>query len=392
MPDYYLLFNLITFENGRQIQFTSQGDIPSHVHFRLIDKEEDYDLTEFNKILEEIHIPYHYDEFGFIMINCKSKKKTMIHLDLRKATKHSNSSVGPIGQYVNLYLDLNCRITKILTTNKKKILTRIKKNRIYRFISDIPEAIFSFGLIGLVMLCLYFFEKPEGFVHNHFPGLFLDISVFGILIVVFNKISEKKKDIKRWKEEIDDYRYWKGPEATHRIIGILTRLNNKGITRINLDHCSLLHGMMQKINLRQAHLWSTELIHTSLDQANFEEAIMGYADLQGSLLWWANFRRAYLFSACFNNTDLSRVNFCGAYLEEATFVNAKLYYSKLQGANLLKTSFKDADLEGVELDSPIEAAIRQLSVVETLHGTKNLDSELLERIKIEYPYLLEKQQ
>jgi hypothetical protein len=60
-------------------------------------------------------------------------------------------------------------------------------------------------------------------------GLLFDIFVFGILIVFFNKMGEKRRNIKRWQEEIDDFRGWNSEEAKFRIVGNIKRLNRNGI-------------------------------------------------------------------------------------------------------------------------------------------------------------------
>lgn len=50
-------------------------------------------------------------------------------------------------------------------------------------------------------------------------GLLFDIFIFGILIVFFNRIGERRRNIARWQEEIDDFRGWDEKEATFRIVG-----------------------------------------------------------------------------------------------------------------------------------------------------------------------------
>lgn len=49
-------------------------------------------------------------------------------------------------------------------------------------------------------------------VESH--GMLLDILVFGILILWLNRIGEKRLEIRRYEEEINDYRDWTGDEAS----------------------------------------------------------------------------------------------------------------------------------------------------------------------------------
>lgn len=68
-------------------------------------------------------------------------------------------------------------------------------------------------------------------------GLLFDIFVFGIVIVIFNKIGEKRRNIKRYTEEIADFRDWDEKEAKFRIVGNIRRLNNNGFFNIDLHNC-----------------------------------------------------------------------------------------------------------------------------------------------------------
>ena len=93
---------------------------------------------------------------------------------------------------------------------------RFFKN-IFKFVKEIPEAIYALVLAIGVLVFLYFGDR-NNIVQDYFPGLFFDILVFGIFIVIYNRISERKRDIKRWNEEIDDFRGWDEKEATYRIM------------------------------------------------------------------------------------------------------------------------------------------------------------------------------
>ena len=136
----------------------------------------------------------------------------------------------------------------------RKRIDQIKRIRPIRFALEIPEAIFAAALILLVLMILYFFEKPEGFIHGQFPGLMLDIAVFGILIVVFNRLREKRLKIQSYRDEIEDYLGWKEPEASYRISGLIKRLNRFGVGDIELQEANLQGAYLPKANFRRASL------------------------------------------------------------------------------------------------------------------------------------------
>jgi hypothetical protein len=110
-------------------------------------------------------------------------------------------------------------------------------------------------------------------------GLLFDIFVFGILIVFFNKMGEKRRNTKRWQEEIDDFRGWDEKEATFRIVGNIKRLNRNGITDINLRGCFL-----SEANLWQAELKLANLVGADLNEANLFKANLKGVDFEGANL------------------------------------------------------------------------------------------------------------
>ena len=46
---------------------------------------------------------------------------------------------------------------------------------------------------------------------------------------ILERLGEKRRNIKRWQEEIDDFRGWNSEEAKFRIVGNIKRLNRNGI-------------------------------------------------------------------------------------------------------------------------------------------------------------------
>jgi len=98
-------------------------------------------------------------------------------------------------------------------------LNKLRK-KIILFKEDNPEI--SIAIVAAIILPISGFVlikliKPDsGLSQNLYAtllGFFLDALLFGILIVHINKRREKKLDIKRWQEEIDDYRGWDEKEA-----------------------------------------------------------------------------------------------------------------------------------------------------------------------------------
>jgi len=204
----------------------------------------------------------------------------------------------------------------------KKILTKIK--RILNFIWEIPEAIFAVLLIAIVLLFLYIFDSSK-FIQDHFPGLWLDIAVFGVLIVIYQKITdkrrEKKNNITRWLEEIDDFRDWKDPEATYRIVGNIYRLNKYDVSEIDLSYCFLKNAFFGTASREKGKVVKVNLKGADLSYADLTNAYFILADLRGAIMKGAILQETY-----FELSDLSDAK----HLTIEQLVQAKtLYMSKL---------------------------------------------------------------
>ena len=178
-------------------------------------------------------------------------------------------------------------------------------------------------------------------------GMLFDILIIGTFIFALHELVEKrherKSKIKRWQEEIDDYRGWDEKEAMIKIVGNIKRLNRNGITKINLLSCYLRGA--------------------DLNGADFRGA-----DLSAAVLSWADLDEADLNGADLNGADLSE---------------ADLSEANLNGADLSVVDFNGADLRGTK-----KITIEQLSEVETLYKAK-LDPEIEKQIIEKYPHLLE---
>lgn len=68
-------------------------------------------------------------------------------------------------------------------------------------------------------------------------SLLFDIILFGIILSFYDDYIRKQQDIKRYYEEIDDYRFWISEEAVIRMMGCIRRLNYANIYDINLKDC-----------------------------------------------------------------------------------------------------------------------------------------------------------
>lgn len=204
-------------------------------------------------------------------------------------------------------------------------------------------------------------------------GMLFDILVIGVFIFALHKAGEKRikrdLDIKRWQEEIDDFKGWDEKEATFRIVGNIKRLNRNRINKIYLSRCYLKGAHLERANLRGAYL----------RRANLRGAYLFEADLEGAHLEGANLEGTDLTGAY-----LRRVNLAGADLRRSILTGVHLTGVHLFGAHLEGASLARADLRETK-----NLTIEQFSKVKTLYNAK-LDPDLENQVKEKYPHLLEK--
>jgi len=167
-----------------------------------------------------------------------------------------------------------------------------------------------------------FLENILGEAH----GMLIEIFLIGIVLLFFIKRAEKRIEIKRYKNIIDDFRYWKSEESIFRIIGNIKRLNENKITKIDLSFCYLKNGILNDLNLKKSSLI--------------------FADLEGSSLNFINLKNADLAKANLTNTGLYGVN-----LHESILFNSNLFEADLRKANLSNSLLVNANLENIRIDN-----------------------------------------
>ena len=127
-------------------------------------------------------------------------------------------------------------------------------------------------------------------------------------ILWLNRSGEKQLEIRRYHEEIDDFRGWDSDEAGYRIAGNIKRLNRNGITNIQLERCHLVQVNLGGADLSYANLVHANLNHAILSYAILSPADLGYADLSGASLFHADLSGALLDGANLSGADLRYAN------------------------------------------------------------------------------------
>ncbi len=235
---------------------------------------------------------------------------------------------------------------------------------------------FTYVVLGhLILLKLWFyFDSPICWkteilenVRIEYIGFGFDLILLGLIQSILFQRHQRKQDIKRWKEEIDDFRGWNEKEATYRIVGLIRRLSAAKEHALDLSHCYLRYATLKGINLSgsnlsDAKLDGAELEGATLNDCNFERASLQGSNLADAKLKRSNLRNTILQTLVYSNEDPDLYKspilpnlptFKRTNLEEANLESAHLENAHLYGANLKNASFNEAKLDGANLQGSI---------------------------------------
>jgi BTB/POZ domain-containing protein KCTD9 len=239
------------------------------------------------------------------------------------------------------------------------------------------------AVIVLTLSYHYYEEDNYNFVGQVLAeahGMLFDIAVIGILLVWLRNNGEKRQQIRKYKDEIDDFRLWESEEAAFRTVGNIKRLNGHKITDINLVNChlsktNLSYVVLKGSNINSANVSNANMIHcnlenTRLNQTNFENSNLNQAEMSYAMANGANFKDCYMI----------KVNLQQAFLIKANLTNAFLMEADMQGAHLTGTNLENTNLFKADLRGAIGLTVEQLSQAKTLYMAK-LDPELMEKVK-----------
>lgn len=220
-------------------------------------------------------------------------------------------------------------------------------------------------LIGVIIALDYWLEPDLKGVLVEAHGLIFDLLMFGILLGVYDIVLRRRTEhqrekeriedlVKRYMEEIDDYRGWKSEEAMFRTVGNLKRLNGLGISRMDLCNCYLSKANLRNVNLSDATMREVRLVEADLRNALLKGADLQLAYLNGANLTNAQLLESTLTKSTLVNAHLANAQLFRADLSESRLANADLSNANLQEANCRACDFsyaslKEADLRNADL-------------------------------------------
>jgi hypothetical protein len=231
------------------------------------------------------------------------------------------------GQFYSMYL---CR-KYYQFRNYLRVKGKVIKWRLFFFkkaVDGFWKLRFGLWAFVIVSLAAYFLlwkgDKPVFNLNDdetwknlgsELHGLIFDIILFGIVLVFFERVREKRDVILRYLEELDDYRGWDSQEAYHRNHGIIRRLINEKFYRIDMTDICLKNQKIYK-------------------PLNFEFSLF-----RRSLLDNAEFMNSFFISASFIDISAFGTRFYECRFESCTFSSPRFRGTEFFLCEFTNTSF-----------------------------------------------------
>ncbi|MDZ5698694.1 pentapeptide repeat-containing protein [Chelativorans sp. M5D2P16] len=240
------------------------------------------------------------------------------------------------------------------------------------------------GVSLVVTLYLAIPGLQDGFFNGvfvEFNGMLFDVVVFGILIALFVRAMERRREVQRQQEIIDDYKKWNSDEGRFRIAGAIRRLNRFGKTDIDFGGIEVSDFSFRRHDIRSIR-GSTFYDGTwgemgSRDDVKLERVDFHSVDCREVVFSkfhpFAGFTLDIVFASIkdcnFAEADLANAVFKGAHLkwteehpdelgiwhefpdEPPAFQQTHyppFWRADLQGASFVDATFKNADFRGAD--------------------------------------------
>ena len=158
-----------------------------------------------------------------------------------------------------------------------------------------------------------------GDVMVEFWGLLFDISFIVILLGVFQYRQQRRQDIARQHEIIEDLKRWNDEEAMHRVVGALRRLNGLGQTTVDLTGAVVSDAKLKGY---------------------------GVTSLRGSKLSGGGWADETLRESSFKNVDFSRLD-----LRDVVFGFDAWGFGSAKSGRYENCNFWESDLRGSYFDA-----------------------------------------
>lgn len=165
-----------------------------------------------------------------------------------------------------------------------------------------------------------------------FWGLIFDVLVILVLYGVIQYRKQRRDDIARHEEIIEDLKWWDSDEAKHRIFGAMRRLNKVGKTNFALSGAKIKNASF--LGLGVSSISGSTLSGDGEDWINDENTVSEFDDVDFSNLNACNvvFGKSHLLLSYYElnlvmvYAKYTNCSFCNSGLSGAKFDGAELFW------------------------------------------------------------------
>lgn len=199
--------------------------------------------------------------------------------------------------------------------------------------------ILMLGIFVVVVSYLAIPELRDGFlpgVFVEFNGMLFDVVVFGILVALFVRATERRRETQRQQEIIDDYKKWDSDEGKFRIAGAVRRLNRTGKTSIDFGGFEVSDFSFRRHDIKSIK-GSTFYDGTWGEMGSREKVKLDRVDFAAVDCSEVVFSKFHPFAPLMTSVEFASIRDCN-------FVDANLSKAIFNGAHLEWTTEHPKDL------------------------------------------------
>jgi hypothetical protein len=175
-------------------------------------------------------------------------------------------------------------------------------------------------------------------------GAVIDLFVVGVVLLWFEKRRNAKDTIKSHTSALADLKFYRGPDASYRIMGEVRRLLKLGVETFQLPEAALNNVEISDVALKNSNLRAANFSNTTLIRMVFENCECDAAIFAGARFRHVTLRNTRLRRAKFQDAKLNGCDFSGCEIQMADFTNADLRSAIFRGVDCQGIKFKNADL------------------------------------------------
>lgn len=191
-------------------------------------------------------------------------------------------------------------------------------------------------VVGVSLVSALYLAIPglqDGFFNGvfvEFNGMLFDLVVFGILFALFVRATERRREVQRQQEIIEDYKKWDSDEGRLRIAGAVRRLNRLGKTDVDFGGIELSDFSFRRHDIRSIR-GSTFYDGTWGEMGSREDVKLERVDFQAVDCREVVFSKFHPFAGLTLDVVFALVrdcNFAEADLANTVFKGAHLEWTK----------------------------------------------------------------